>query len=108
MSMLSDFSLDNDSPHSATVKKCILKKSVQVLSIVTKVCGVFYYVLNNVVWVANMGALPKDVTESYFNWRQTKDVYSLIKTTCESIKSILKLRISLLKQNQIEATLFPP
>lgn len=64
----------------------------------------FYYLFDNIVWVANMGALNKEIQK--MGWRQIKDTYSLIKVTSESLRNLLKLNISIRKQAKIEKQLF--
>jgi hypothetical protein len=77
------------------LKQRLMDLSLKSLSVITKVCGIFYYLLNNIVWIANMGALNQDIIENFLGWRYIKDIYSLIKVSCESIKSFIKLHISL-------------
>jgi len=57
----------------------------------------FYYFFDNMVWIANMGAIHKDIIENKLGWRNIKDTFSLIKNFCYSLKSLVKLKMSLRK-----------
>lgn len=45
--------MNNQSP------KKLKEKIVQFLSLLTKFSGIFYNMLDNIVWIANMGAIPQ-------------------------------------------------
>lgn len=38
-------------------KGCKNTLLVKILSLIARTCGVFYYLLDNVVWIANMGMI---------------------------------------------------
>lgn len=52
------------------------------LGLLRKLCGIFYYFFDNVVWFANMGAINKDIVENKLGWRAVKDMFALIKNAC--------------------------
>ena len=76
---------DNEK-HSKAKERIVL-----FLSIFQKFCGMFYYLLDNLVWIANMGAINKDMINKKLKWKTVKDFFALLKTVCESSKSIIKL-----------------
>lgn len=52
-----------------------------------RICGFFYYLLDNVVWFSNMGMIEKKIFNK-LKWKRLKDVFSLIKNWTEVFKSI--------------------
>jgi len=68
-----------------------------ILTLITKFCGMFYYLFDNIVWIANMGAIHRDIIENKLGWRTVKDMFAYIKNICLSTKGIIKLYQSNLK-----------
>lgn len=66
----------------------------------------FYYMFDNIVWIADMGAIRKEIVENVVNWRNVKDSFSLMKNLCESIKSFIKLNMNLGKEREIKEKLY--
>ena len=61
------------------------------MSIINKFCGMFYYLFDNIVWMANMGAIYKQLIENTLGWKDVRNAFSLIKNVCESLTNIIKL-----------------
>jgi len=78
---------------------------VYLLTLLTKFCGMFYYLFDNIVWIANMGAIKKDLIENVLGWRAIKDTFALIKNVCLSTKGVIKLTQSLEKVSELEGKL---
>lgn len=51
----------------------------------------FYYLFDNLVWIANMGAIYKYLINEKMQWKDVRNGFSLIKNVCESLKSIIRL-----------------
>ena len=66
----------------------------------------FYYMFDNIVWIADMGAIRKEIVENVINWRNVKDGFSLLKNICMSVKSLLKLMINLAKERECKKKLY--
>ena len=79
---------------------------IKVLALLKTLFGIFYYLFDNLVWFANMGAINKDIIENQLGWRYVKDMFALFKTTCCVLKSIIKLTLSYRKTLLIEKKLF--
>ena len=61
------------------------------LCVVHKTAGMFYYLLHNIVWLANMGAIYRHLIENTLGWRDIKDSFSLLSNVTESVKTMLRL-----------------
>jgi hypothetical protein len=79
---------------------------IRVLDLLRKLCGIFYYFFDNLVWFANMGAINKDIIENKLGWRAVKDMFALLKNFCESVKSFIKLQLSIEKTASLEKKIF--
>ena len=86
-------------------KQTIADKVAHILSLVTKFCGMFYYLFDNIVWIANMGAIHRDIIENVLGWRAVKDMFALIKNVCLSTKGIIKLYQSNIKVSELSIKL---
>lgn len=78
------------------------KRAVSTFSKLTKFAGIFYYLFDNFVWIADMGAIRKEIIESVINYRNVKDMFSLLKNSCETLKSLINANISFTKQRQLD------
>ena len=61
---------------------------------------------DNIVWIADMGAIRKEIIENVVNWRNVKDSFSLLKNICETLKSLIKLNMNLAKEREIKEKLY--
>ena len=66
----------------------------------------FYYLFDNLVWMANMGAIMQQLIQDTLAWRDVRNAFSLIKTVCESLTGVIKLHQSRCKVIEIEKKLF--
>ena len=87
-------------------KEAKQNKIVKILGIITKFAGMFYYMFDNIVWIADMGAIRREIIENRVNWRNVKDAFSLLKNICESLKNIIKLKTNQTKEREIKEKLF--
>lgn len=51
----------------------------------------FYYLLHNVVWLANMGAIYRHLIENTLGWRDIKDAFSLLSNVTESARTTIRV-----------------
>ena len=75
---------------------------ISILSKVMKFSGTFYYLFDNIVWIADMGAIWEEIIENFINWRNVKDMFSLLKNVCESLKSVINVNIHMAKERELE------
>lgn len=61
---------------------------VKYLSLCARICGFFYYILDNLVWFANMGMISNFAFKN-LKWKRAKDMFTLIKNWLEVFKSII-------------------
>jgi hypothetical protein len=74
------------------------KRAISWLSKLTKFCGIFYYLFDNFVWIADMGAIRKEFIHKFgIDYRNVKDMFSLLKNSCETFKSLINANISFTK-----------
>ena len=66
----------------------------------------FYYLFDNLVWMANMGAIYKQLIENTLAWRDVRNAFSFIKTVCETLTGVIKLHQSRCRVLDIEQRLF--
>lgn len=69
-----------------------------------KICGFVYYLLDNLVWVANIGV----ISHEHYNatkWRFWKKVFNLIKNWCQFGRAILLYIINVKQLRQLERDL---
>ena len=83
-------------------KTVFKQRMTRYLQALIKFLGIFYYLLDNIVWIANMGAIKRQIIENQLGWRQVKDMFALLKNVCESLKNLIKLDMSMNKLRQIE------
>lgn len=73
---------------------------VFLVELVGKVCGFFYYLLDNVVWIANIGMIKKFVFKNV-KWKRIKDLFTLVKNWASLIKSLLVWYRSIMQEKKI-------
>ena len=69
-----------------TIKSKKLKTEVKFLKIISTICSFFYYLTDNIVWLANMGYMSNKIFE--YRWKKIKDAFSLTKTVLEVVISL--------------------
>jgi hypothetical protein len=73
----------------------------KILKIIHKFCGIFYNFFDNMVWIANMGAMYKHLIKKTLKWRDVKDLFSFIKNICGSIRSLIKFNQTIEKESEL-------
>ena len=63
-----------------------------------------YYIFSDMVWFASLGGVNDEIIYNHigFHWRNIKDLYSLVKNFCKSIKSVIKFYLLSNKLKNIE------
>ena len=69
-----------------TIKSKKLNKEVKFVKIISTICSFFYYLSDNIVWLANMGYMNHAIFE--YRWKKIKDAFSLTKTVLEVLISL--------------------
>ena len=69
-----------------TIKSKKLNKEVKFVKIISTICSFFYYLSDNIVWLANMGYMNHKIFD--FRWKKIKDAFSLTKTVLEVFISL--------------------
>lgn len=69
-----------------TIKSKKLKKEVKFLKIISTICSFFYYLTDNIVWLANIGYMNSKIFS--YRWKKIKDGFSLTKTILEVVISL--------------------
>ncbi|CDW81009.1 pex11 domain containing protein [Stylonychia lemnae] len=77
---------------------------VRIMSLFARVCGFFYYLLDNVVWFSNMGMISKTAFNK-MKWKRLKDIFTLAKNWSEVIKSIIIWYYAVQEENRINEEL---
>ena len=67
------------------IKNKKMNKRVKFMKTISTICSFFYYLTDNIVWLANMGYLNNKVFS--YKWKKIKDGFSLTKTILEVIIS---------------------
>jgi hypothetical protein len=90
MKSLTDLIRDSHCKHGILVK---------VLTFLARICGFFYYILDNVVWFSNMGMLRYKIafgniwySKKAFNkvkWKRIKDMFTLVKNWLSVMRSFI-------------------
>ena len=61
------------------------------LKLVIKFSGFFYYILDNMIWVLNVGVISDQIVRRGV-MKKTKDIFSLIKNYFQVFRSIIMFR----------------
>lgn len=61
---------------------------VKLLALVARICGFFYYILDNMVWFSNMGMVGRKAFNK-LKWKRLKDIFTLVKNWSEVFKSLI-------------------
>ena len=69
-----------------TIKSKKLKTEVKFLKIISTICSFFYYLTDNIVWLANIGYMNSKIFS--YRWKKIKDGFSLTKTILEVVISL--------------------
>ena len=68
------------------IKSKKLKIEVKFLKIISTICSFFYYLTDNIVWLANIGYMNSKIFS--YRWKKIKDGFSLTKTILEVVISL--------------------
>ena len=69
-----------------TIKSKKLRTEVKFLKIISTICSFFYYLTDNIVWLANIGYMNSKIFS--YRWKKIKDGFSLTKTILEVVISL--------------------
>ena len=68
------------------IKNKKMRTEVKFLKTISTICSFFYYLTDNIVWLANMGYMNNKIFR--YKWKKIKDGFSLAKTILEVFISL--------------------
>jgi hypothetical protein len=68
-----------------------MNKILRVLKIISTICSFFYYMGDNIVWLAGLGYMSPKIFN--YKWKTIKNNFSLWKTILEVIISIFTISL---------------
>ena len=68
------------------IKNKKMTKEVKFMKIISTICSFFYYLTDNIVWLANIGYMNNKIYN--YKWKKIKDGFSLTKTILEVVISL--------------------
>ena len=68
-----------------------MNKILRVLKVMSTVCSFFYYMADNIVWLAGLDYMSPKIFNS--KWKNIKNDFSLLKTILEVIISVYNISL---------------
>ncbi|CAG9331290.1 unnamed protein product [Blepharisma stoltei] len=75
--------------------------AIIILKLVRHIAGAIYYILDNLVWVAQIGVISKVITNANWKWESTKDAASFVRYILLLIINLFSVRKRRAKETEL-------